>query len=142
MSAMKSETLTKAVKATKRFAAESSVKVSAAGELITDLPEEETDEEQVEMLERIINTPLAAKSKSEDDDDDDDDDFDDDDDDLDDDDFEDDDFKDEDFEEFDMPKSKPGAAGGAKKKDEDDFELEDDFDDFDDFGDDDDDDDF
>ena len=135
MSAMKSETLTKAVKATKRFAAESSVKVSAAGELITDLTEEETDEEQVEMLERIINTPLAAKSKSEDDDDDDDDD-------LDDDDFEDDDFKDEDFEEFDMPKSKPGAAGGAKKKDEDDFELEDDFDDFDDFGDDDDDVDF
>lgn len=133
---MKSETLTKAVKATKRFAAESSVKVSATGELITDLLEEETDEEQVEMLERIINTPLAAKSKNDDDDDD----FDDDDD-LDDDDFEDDDFKDEDFEEFDMPKSKPGT-GGAKKKDDDDFELEDDFDDFDDFGDDDDDDDF
>lgn len=143
MSAMKSATLTTAVEQNKKQTATSPVMVTATGELMTEVQAEETEEEVGALLERIINTPMAAKSKKdEDEDDDDDDDFDDDDDD---DDFDDDDdveIDDTDFEEFDIPKSKPGTAGAAKKKDEDDFELEDDFDDFDDFDDDDDDDDF
>lgn len=141
MSAMKSETLTTAEIKEEKQSATSSVQVTPSGDLITALPGEETEEEAGStLLERIINEPYAAKSKKDEDDDDDDDDFDDDDDDDFDDDFEEEEI-DEDFEEFDMPKSKPGAAGAGKKKGEDDdFELEDDFDDFDDFDDDDDDD--
>lgn len=140
---MKSATLTTAVEQNKKQTATSPVMVTATGELMTEeVQAEETEEEVGALLERIINTPMAAKSKKdEDEDDDDDDDFDDDDDD---DDFDDDDdveIDDTDFEEFDIPKSKPGTAGVAKKKEDDDFELEEDFDDFDDFDDDDDEDD-
>lgn len=139
---MKSETLTKAVKQNKIKTATSSVLVSTTGDLITEVQEEETEETGVSLLEQIINAPQAAKSKKDEDFDDEDDDDDDDIDDDDDDDFDDDDFEEEDadFEEFDMPKSKPGGSTAGKKKDEDDFELEEDFDDFDDFDDEDDDD--
>lgn len=137
---MKSETLTKAVKQNKIKTATSSVLVSTTGDLITEVQEEETEETGVSLLEQIINAPQAAKSKKDEDfdDEDDDDDFDDEEDD----DFGDDDFEEEDadFEEFDMPKSKPGGSTAGKKKDEDDFELEEDFDNFDDFDDEDDDD--
>ncbi len=141
---MKSATLTTAVEQNKKQTATSPVMVTATGELMTEeVQAEETEEEVGALLERIINTPMAAKSKKDededDDDDDDDDDFDDDDDDFDDDD--DVEIDDTDFEEFDIPKSKPGTAGVAKKKEDDDFELEEDFDDFDDFDDDDDEDD-
>lgn len=107
---------------------ESKLSVSITGVLTTG-SEEVTDE----LLEVLL--PVAAR-------DDDYDDFDDEDDDDDFDDFDDDDLQldDADLEEFDMPK--PKKSTGTKKKEEDDFEIEEDFDDFDDFDDDDDDDDF
>lgn len=132
---MKSETLTRAEQKNNVDFATSSVMIDVTGTFSTELSEFEIAEETNDLLlERIINSPLAAKSKDDDFDDDDDDDFDDDDFDS------DDDFDDDDFEDFDMPKSKPG--GGKKKpKDDDDFEIEEDFDDLDNFDDDDDDDD-